>query len=181
MSQSRHGAARAHSIASSARAVSEAGIATPRLSAVLRLIAIASDGAASAARRSRRLMCFPPRPRNSTSGSRNVACLSPRESFCAPHPRRMLIVAVGTSATNDAGQRKSGSGLLTDMVRPADHFALCPISDTVARNGFRVGTGDIGLCNGHVSQPEARSAELCKLTSRKSCIMLLHGAVVQTT
>ena len=29
-----------------------------------------------------RLQCFPPRPRNSTSGSRNIACLSTRDACC---------------------------------------------------------------------------------------------------
>jgi hypothetical protein len=40
-----------------------------------------------------RLLCFPPRPRNSTSGSRNIACLSTREACCTLHPR-MLMAAV---------------------------------------------------------------------------------------
>src|ERR1700730_1550395 len=43
-----------------------------------------------------RLLCFPPRPRNSTSGSRNIACLSTREACCTLHPGSMLMAAVGT-------------------------------------------------------------------------------------
>jgi len=37
-----------------------------------------------------RLLCFPPRPRNSTSGSRNIACLSTREACCTLHPRMLM-------------------------------------------------------------------------------------------
>jgi hypothetical protein len=59
-----------------------------------------------------RLLCFPPRPRNSTSGSRNIACLSTREACCTLHPR-MLMAAVGTEQPERRYASRSGCLALT--------------------------------------------------------------------
>ena len=68
----------------------------------------------------------------------------------------------GAFATNDAGQRKSGSGLLADKDRPVGHFAFYPMRTCTNETWTRLplDAGDIVPpgrmwqgCRGYNAQP----------------------------